>query len=346
MIDILNSFNEELTLDNLEHRIQTWITKFNGSATKNENKQLNEMHVVGMKLCVDIDKLQIESYESYSLDEMYTIFDIRQKNKLLHCLSWQELVDFVTLVQLNYKKIIQYDKEYGFKMKCNLKNLYIFVLKRAGFWIGHSWKEKFENESGENVDYDLIHGTVIEDVNKSRTLSTSTISHFMDFIHTFISLSTTIQNSIFITIENANEKVQFHQNHREASIDDFYYNCMIRDIPLGSILQYSHRFQYLFHSITQVIYFHWPAYKRDVQISMEELQKLNAPSESVVPLLLQLDPDIELLNEHNSPFLIQDKISKWKWIHIAGFFILLFEDTQAYMSNDVRELFLHYQQNK
>lgn len=125
-----------------------------------------------------------------------------------------------------------------------------------GYWIRRSWRtaadDNDNNGTGTDADAEALHGTVTVDAAGWRTLATPALAALLDAVHTFAALTNRLLSATLVAEPDASTRVELHAHHREASLDDYYVNAMLADLPLGSIVQYAHRFQFLFHSITQV----------------------------------------------------------------------------------------------
>jgi hypothetical protein len=88
-------------------------------------------------------------------------------------------------------------------------------------------------------------------------------------------------------------------HHLTASTDDFSGIAMHWDIMMGSKLNYIHDFPGMFNCVSQVAYFHNPAYKIQTQERSDVANISNGKMDAlhVIPPLMQLYPDIEILYE-------------------------------------------------
>ena len=95
----------------------------------------------------------------------------------------------------------------------------------------------------------------------------------------------------------------------------------------------------------QVVYFHWPSYKRSAQLPLAALRDADTAPANLLPLLLQLEPALPVLAEHTQALCharATTAAAPWAWMNVAGFFALLHADGAVYVAGDVRELYLHY----
>jgi hypothetical protein len=96
-------------------------------------------------------------------------------------------------------------------------------------------------------------------------------------------------------------------HHLTASTDDFSGIAMHWDIMMASKLNYIHDFPGMFNCVSQVAYFHNPSYKLQVQerSDIDKVSKGIAEAIHVIPPLMQLYPDIEILYEEAHINLLQ-----------------------------------------
>ena len=339
MTALLHQFASPATHADFEGRIHQWCTQADPSAGLHQTLLLNDMHVLGKKLCSDMHRLDLSGYDAYSLTESIAcLLPLPFDEPRLSCLSWSELVDLMTTMQIGYRKLVVWNDADGYSVYFDYHGFVIFLMKRIGFWMSHEWRE----EAGSEVpDLATAQGAEEVDAEGWHRVAPTAVAHLLDVVHTFAALTNCLLSATLLVVDD--EMPELHTHHRESSLDEFYVNAMISDVPLGSILQYAHRFQFLFHSITQVVYFHWPSYRRSNQISLAQLRGKDTPPQNILPLLLQIDPNVPVLYEHTQALCHTRRPDKWAWMNVAGFFALLHRDGSVYVAKDIRELFVYYQ---
>ena len=133
------------------------------------------------------------------------------------------------------------------------------------------------------------------------------------------------------------QKIPLYNHHREASLDDFYEISMVSDLSPGAIIQYKNKFRYLFHSISQVVYYHHPSYARQIQQPLSTLSCYGAHPVNLLPLLRQIEPSIPILYEHTGAGLaVVTKKQPYFWLVVSGFVVLVDDRSQAYCAQDIR----------
>ena len=334
----LSEFTGPLLETNLNLRLLSWCRSFDAGTQPDPKTQLNAMHVVGLKLSSDMHCMSLPGYDEYNLtDRLGLETPLPFEQALVSELSWQQLVDLMSTMQLEFKKIMIWDDMMGYHTRFCFIFLIKCLLKRVGFWTRHSWRRA----SGEH-DHDVLDGTLNVDDKGWHVVSVPSIVHLMDVLHVFTSLCNSLISATVVHNDDAHNLVKLHPHHHEASLDDFYLNSIVSDTPVGSVVQYSHRFQFLFHSVTQVVYFHWPSYRRSLQLPLEEIRKRDASPQSLLPILLQIDPSITVLHEHTGALLSSPE-NTWAWINVAGFYGLRGPQDQLFVARDLRALLLHHE---
>ena len=100
--------------------------------------------------------------------------------------------------------------------------------------------------------------------------------------------------------------------HRQAGLDSFYEHAIFADLPPAARITYKQDFAGMYHSITQVLYFHFPDYSRKRQIPLSEIRK-GEPVLHCLSVALQLMPDVEVC--------LEDELwwkGKYSWIVMPG----------------------------
>jgi hypothetical protein len=127
-----------------------------------------------------------------------------------------------------------------------------------------------------------------------------------------------------VEIEEAiKDRVAVYHHHIEAGNDSYFTATMYDDIMVGALLQYMHRFSGMFHSVSQVAYFHNPEYqRRRPPEGVEDLLR-ERPAIDKIPTLQQLYPDLELFHEGTSWAQLPRGGGVWMWVHTPGLVFLV-----------------------
>jgi len=88
----------------LEQRLQMWYHECDGAGPLHTKLQLNEMHVLGAKLCSDLDRGALwpgAVYETFDVVAAFAEFaPMPFEERLLCRLDWQQLTDMMTTLQV------------------------------------------------------------------------------------------------------------------------------------------------------------------------------------------------------------------------------------------------------
>jgi len=90
----------------LEQRLEMWYHGCDGAGPLHTKQQLNEMHVLGAKLCSDLDRGALwpggeATYETFDVVAAFAAFaPMPFEERLLCRLDWQQLTDMMTTLQV------------------------------------------------------------------------------------------------------------------------------------------------------------------------------------------------------------------------------------------------------
>ena len=343
----------------LEHeiaiRLKTWLLSFD-RAQNVESKSgvllgLNNMHVTGMHLCAQVHNLQPQAYTHFDVQQVYAKAPrLRVHPERLQDMSWTQLQDVLTALQLELKDILRQESGHCHS-QIDIGELLVCIMCRAGFFFANKWP------SAGNVS-DLAFAEV---QGNAMHIEQNTAAQFLDCVHSIGSVASMLVQQQHLpelqldsdtgpdtqTTLSAAQKIygeictNISEHHKEVTLDDFYEQSMVCDLYTGSITQYKHRHQAVFHSISQVVYFNWPAYARKRQAGFDEMMQTRAYV-NLVPLLREMYPDIPLLYEHNGA-LHADTHAQYAlaWVCVAGYWALVDANTQAFYAKDPIALLAH-----
>ena len=333
--------------------LDDWLLLTDRAQPVPEGKNYTEMHVVGLGLCALLHVMDNEEFGSFDLvhamgahADHVVVCDARVSE-----MSWQQVSDTVTAVQLRFKSIIEWDQQAGYQTDVDVMSVMLMLMKRAGYWLGHDWRTisvaAATDEAVQN-DTECLHGIVDVDTEGWKCVRPACAVQFFDAVHAVLSLTRLLMRAQVVSWHTGEEPVSEHvrlfNHHREASIDDFYEMSMITDCMVGSITQYKHKFQFLFHSISQVVYYHWPVYDRQRQITQVEIDAYGVCGINLLPLLLQVDPEIPCYYEHTGAG-AQSVYCKheYSWAMMSGYVFMVHRSGAVFCSEDVRSLLLQSQ---
>jgi hypothetical protein len=318
---------------------------------------MNEMHIYGI-MC--IIKESIEPCLEYRLslidivneddkNEFLNVIHIQDKKKICE-FSLRELFDQIECLQLNWGKVI------SVLQQNTVFNLLRALMARLGEVAQNAYE--FEGEvmddpqhvtmlpkqyshtsvrsnNHEKIDKNIAlnekNGSVGNEIDtpifgviSRKALRQSTCVLMILFRIHFI-----VFNSQIIELEEDDEDVKRIKNmilnsmkshHIESSIDFFNNFQQMVYLAPGMRLVYRTNYAGMYNDVSQVIYFHYPRFCRQPQISIDEI-----PSSSMhmLPLIAQIMPDIPIFYDDDSyiPGLNIHKVEnnetkepKWAWL--------------------------------
>eukprot|EP00960_Hanusia_phi_P018629 549722-Hanusia_phi.AAC.3 len=239
-------------------------------------------------------------------------------------LNWKQFLQNFQNIQLNWAKFALNPCAHNRR----LKQLLISMMGRFGFFTAWTFKENEELndpqacERSTNIpdQYRLCDQQVVY-------ISSGLWCMFYSVWLQKNAVLSTLPEEYRETIEEAiKDGVAVHHHHVEAANDTFFTATMHDDIMVGSLLQYMHRFSGMFHSVSQVAYFHNPGYqRRNPPDSVESLMSREQPRPAIekIPTLQQLYPEIELFHEVSHWDQLPKDPKKWFWFHTPGLVFLV-----------------------
>lgn len=305
LAEAIAEFAIPLDEENIAERLKLWLTTLDRGEDvlleDGKEQGFNAMHVCGMRFAFDLHDLKMSSYSNYSIkDSVYThCVRMHVTDTPLQDMTWNELVDFSSSLQLEFNNIIskvQTNDTFCYSCKVDVGELIVMILCRFGFFVRNEWPAF-------TASIEYMQSVQCSDYTVAQVASQH-IAQFLDVIHSIASMTMMILWSVNVSEEDRltdstvlKISKDLSEHHREVSLDNFYEMSMVSDLKLASIVQYKHRHQEVFHSISQVVYFNWPAYARRKQKKFEEI--IATPSDvHLLPLLHEMYPEIPILYEH------------------------------------------------
>jgi len=328
---------EPLNLENIRTRLQLWITQFDrGQDVESKDglmMGLNDMHVVGMMFCVQLHELNPAVYTSFDIEQIYRqIPRLRVHSQCLQDMSWNCLQDILTALQLEVKNFMHQDT-HACNGNIDIGELLVCLMCRAGFFIAHKWPC---SNAESKLDY-------VEVQDNGMQIAQHAVAQFLDCLHAMAGVAymlAQLQYTDNLVKLSAQQSIyqqicaDISEHHREVTLDNFYEHSMISDLFPGSIVQYKHRHQAVFHSISQVVYFNWPAYARKKQASYAEIMEQRQYT-NLVCMLCEMYPDIPVLYEHTGALCFSCHTQHaLAWVCIAGYWALVDRDGNCYYNKD------------
>lgn len=331
---------KEITLPIVFDMICPWLVECDRAASTQNGP--NDMRAVGLGICA---VLYLHDVQIPLSDLSHITISI--KNQAISTMSLRDLQVFVGNLQLQFMSLYTWHSN-RFHAHVDIASIALHVMKRIGFWTCN----EFEAECADS------HLKELSDVNGGYLqVRFEEVECLLDVIHTLLGTHRLLVNAKGI---EAAHNIELFPHHREASTETWWEISIVTDCPIGSIIQYKNKFRALFHSVSQVIYFHYPSYSRQRQIPLEEVTSISQISMveegdegglakatkhmldcqiNILPLLLQVEPDATLLFEHTGaghrPTLAKNA---WNWVIMGRFVLLIDRHMNVYTANDLRSL--------
>ena len=314
--------NTDVTLGVIFDLICPWLIECDRFVPAHED--LNEMHGIGLGLC---GVLYLYNVTVPALDQSHQVVFINEQP--ISQMNLRDLQFFMGNLQLQFMSL--YTKQDS-KMhsSVDVACIVLHVMQRIGYWICHTFEINTADDHLKQLA--SVNGNYLE-------VRFEEVESLIDVVHTMLGTHRLLVNAKFIDAEH---DIVLFQHHREASRETWWEISIVTDCPIGSIIQYKNKFRSLFHSVSQVVYYHYPNYSRQRQLPLNEIQSsitqpTNEAAEdlakatkhildcqiNILPLLLQVEPNATILYEHTGaghrPTTAKNA---WNWV-ILGRFVLL-----------------------
>lgn len=328
VLAILDDAADPLTLGSVMNLIIQWLVECDrGEAVEDE---YNHMHVVGIALCVSLDKqaLSIPAYTNADQQHAHLFLD----GGSIARYDVRTLQEFVCNMQTEFNSLYDITDE-GYVCHIDVSYMLVAVMQRLGYWIRHDFMPEANNLS--------LHDIADPDAEGWHVLRPIVIRHMLDVVHTMLGVHRMLVTAT--PLPPCTFDFEIHPVHIEASMDSWWELSTVADCPVGGITQYKHQFQYLFHSVSQVIYYHYPSYNRRNQKPYEELMKPahDYPALHLLPPLLQVAPEIPVLYEHTGAGYCHSTRAPFSWCVVGHFLLMIDSDMNVFCARDPRVLLQH-----
>lgn len=237
-------------------------------------------------------------------------------------MDWKQFQQSFQNIQLNWTKFALNPCS----PQDDLKSLLLKMMARFGFFTAWSFKENeelndpqaCEKSASTPGEYRLCDQQIVYMASAFWNM------FYSMWLQENAVLSSLPEENRDVIEERLKDIVAIHHHHLEASNDTYFTTTMHDDIMVGSLLQYMHRFSGMFHSVSQVAYFHNPGYqRRRPPDSVESLMQASRPSIEKIPTLQQLYPDLELYHEVQYWDQLPKENKRWFWLHTPGLVFLV-----------------------
>ena len=329
--------------------VEAWLWRcerivHRGVSTGKGNGLDSQVYLIGATLCGILDRVPGGELREWPSEA--ELLGASASRILLHgesvaALGWEELVDVVSGLQIELPKMIYWDDERGgYWCDGDVTRFCVLLMRRLGHFLAHDfdagkWEGQIEAiEVLSGGDVELVEGRPAAGTWVAvRQDATALLIFALHGCLTLLWLTTKAQ------VVPEDLSVELHAHHKEASLDVYYEMSMISDLAPGFLVQYKCKFSHLFHSISQVVYFHFPQYRRRVQESLGNIVGGNASAVNTLPLLQQVRPEIPVLYEHTGACSQKEHADlPYAWVVLSGFVLLVKANGDALCAKDPRSL--------
>ena len=353
LVELLKDDKNKCELSSLVCFVEKWAHEYDRGEKVHVNDGCNAMHLLGMALCVLLHgcaELKISKYDlRAALGQASARIMLNDKDLADHDI--QELQGVVTSLQLEFGTLytlIENKKgsENGYWSVINTEDIILHIMAHLGGLLACQERKSTKAtvvEKTEEPSLLAMHGFIDIDAAGFSTVRVETTVFLLDALHSIYSLHLLLTRAQFVcgSSQPLQELVPLCAHHREASNETFFTLSMTADCAVGSIVQYTHRFSHLFHNVSQAIYYNYPTYTRQTQLSLSELERENTKYVNLLPLLTELRPDIPVLFEHTGAGCLSVHAKHtWSWVLWSNFLLLVDNIMKSYVAADERSLAL------
>ena len=299
----------------------------------------SEICVAGEALCCIFSSIKVQEWP-FDIDTA-ELLGTHGDRILLHgknpaAFSWQQLADTISAVQIEFASLMSLH-DTGFTCAVDLTVFLILIMRCMGYYSMH--EVQIDPSDGHEF---FEHIGISDETAADASGKTRAIVNDTAFCHQLYALHAIFRAMYVLTsatLAPVNVDLQVQGHHREASLDDFYELSMLSDLAPGYVAQYKFRFAHLFHSTSQVIYYHYPQYHRKIQIPMADLQTQNCCISNLLPLLRQVEPGVAVFYEHTGAGIKRVYSQhEWSWLCFSGLLVLMHQSGASYCAHDARSL--------
>jgi len=307
----------------LQRVFDSWVEDVDRGARLNEPADAplaNDMHVVGACVCVLLGRspqLQGACSLRESLGAQHDAIILAETP--LHEYTLDDVQNAVAALQLEFTRLYAYAPGEGYRALCDVEAACVLLLARLGQWLAVRWRAADAGPAGParaeparavemEMPGEALRGQAALDADGFCQVRLDAAVFVLDAVHSMLGLHRLLVRARARDDAAAAAGVVLAGHHLEASGEVFFTHSMTADCVVGTIAQYAHKFAYLFHSISQAIYYNRPNYQRKLQLPLARLQEPTARDErgaecgpsavNLLALLLELRPDVPVLFEH------------------------------------------------
>ena len=335
----------------LQGVLYSWVEEYDRGAPLHEPPEAplaNDMHLMGACVCVLLGRSP-QLQEAYDLREslgpLYSKIIFTEKT--LDAYDLEDLQNMVVALQLEFPSIYAYRESQGYSARCEVEGTCVRVLARLGQWLALRWQDAGAVGAGgveTNMPGEALRGLATLDPDGFCRVRLDALVFLLDAVHSMLALHRLLERAQARDNAEAAARVVVSNHHLEASTETFFTHSMTADCVVGTVAQYAHKFAYLFHSISQAIYYNRPNYVRQRQLPLARLlepttAQAGPKAVNVLALLLELRPEVPVLFEHTGAGHRSTHAQHaWAWVLWADYVLLVDAQMRVSAALDVRAL--------
>ena len=328
--------SDAASLESSKRLVLTWINYSQAELLPRETDEYNDMHAFGFGLAYMLSKYDALSIRDRKWTDMPEALTV-QGNSFTQ-FSCKQCLDFLRLLQAEYGSVLHFDKTVGYEADVDMTLLLLVIMQRLGDHL--SEQVRMAEADAQGGVYELLAGET-----EWYVVSAQTRKECFDILHVLMRLffllldAQPVEVDDELVIKYVKELSPFQY---EASLHDFYNFSMVSDCIPASILVYKHEYKEMFNDPSQVIYFHQPTYKRQRQIDFESITSLSAGDINVLPIILQIKPDVPVFFEHTGACnSTACSAEPWSWLVIHRHVLLCDNNGKYYVAKNIYVLFAY-----
>jgi hypothetical protein len=251
--------------------------------------------------------------------------------------SCKQCLDFLRLLQVEYGSVLHFDRTVGYEADVDMTLLLLVIMQRLG---DHLAEQVRMAEADVQGVYELLTGET-----EWYVVSAQTRKECFDILHVLMRLFFILLDAQPVEVDDeliTKYVKELSPFQYEASLHDFYNFSMVSDCIPASILVYKHKYKEMFNDPSQVLYFHQPTYTRQRQVDFESITALSARDINVLPIMLQIKPDVPVFFEHTGACNSTTcSAEPWSWLVMHRHIVLCDSNGKYYVAKNIYVLFAY-----
>ena len=309
---------------------------------------LNEMHALGLLVCLQERAVPVPEYTQPIGPEGPLPILYLHPTQPVSSLSLRETLDQLECLQLHWGPVLA---ECGHSEALGMVRA---LMARLGELAQNAYPFTRQEEEGEDEQEQRREAVILDDPQHITPLPAT-----MDTVRPLAVLShKSLRQAICVLfallrvhhiVSQATELgpgggeravvVALRTHHIEASQDLFDTLQQMVHLAPGQRLAYRTQFSGMYNSVSQVVYFHNPRFCRQPQL---ELSQLPSSPMHMLPLVMQLLPEIPLCYDDDSALPGLTSPPRWAWLASCGRFFLLDDGGRVLWAPELAPLVAHY----